>query len=144
MDKPWTALDPNIPKIADSRRGASGGWRSALLPPSSSPPLNMSQTHPSASSSSNFQPLFNAALDAYEKKTKCKLLTHPLAAQLQACHSPTAVSSVLQDIIQQFDRRRSSDQRLTDWLNPTVNVLSAFSDLIVQGVGLVSLDCLYS
>jgi hypothetical protein len=105
----------------------------------------MSQTHPSASSSSsNFQPLFNAALDTYEKKTKCKLLTHPLVAQLQACDSPTAVSSVLQDMIQQFDRRRSSDQRLTDWLNPTVNVLSAFSDLIGQGVGLVSLDCLYS
>ncbi len=138
-DKRWTALDPNIPQIADSHSHRSA----ALLPPSSSPPLNMSQTHPSASSSSNFQPLFNAALDTYEK-TKCKLLTHPLAAQLQACHSPTAVSSVLQDIIQQFDRRRSSDQRLTDWLNPTVNVLSAFSDLIGQGVGLVSLDCLYS
>ena len=100
----------------------------------------MSQVHPIASSSSSsFQPVFNAALEAYEKKTKCKLLSHPLAAQLQSCNSPIAILSVLQDLIQQFDSRRSSDERLTNWLNPTVNVLYAFSDIIGQGVGLVSL-----
>ena len=104
----------------------------------------MSQAHPSASSSSssssNFQSVFNAALEAYEKKTKCKLLSHPFAAQLQSCDDPIgAILSVLQDIIQQFDHRRSSDERLTNWLNPTVNVLYAFSDFIGQGVGLVSL-----
>jgi len=98
----------------------------------------MSQAHPVASSSSNFQSVFNTALEAYEKKTKCKLLSHPLVAQLQSCDSPIAILSVLQDLIQKFDQRRSSDERLTDWLNPTVNVLYAFSDLIGQGVGLVS------
>ena len=99
----------------------------------------MSQAHPIASSSSNFQSVFNAALEAYEKKTKCKLLSHPLAAQLQSCDNPIAILSVLQDLIQQFDRRRRSDERLTNWLSPTVNVLYAFSDFIAQGVGLVSL-----
>ena len=101
----------------------------------------MSQVHPIASSSSssaNFQSVFNAALEAYEKKTKCKLISHPLAAQLQSCDSPIAILSVLQDLIHQFDDRRSSDQRLTNWLNPTVNVLYAFSNFIGQGVGLVS------
>ena len=101
----------------------------------------MSQVHPIASSSSscsNFQSVFNAALEAYEKKTKCKLISHPLAAQLQSCDSPTAILSVLQGVVQQFDHRRSSDQRLTNWLNPTVNVLYAFSNFIGQGVGLVS------
>jgi hypothetical protein len=101
----------------------------------------MSQTHPTASSSSsssNFQSVLDAALEAYQKKTKCDPLTHPLAAQLQSCDSPTAVLSVLQDLIQQFDRRRSSDQRLSNWLNPTINVLFAFSSTIGQGVGLVS------
>ena len=98
----------------------------------------MSQAHPIASSS-NFQSVFNAALEAYEKKTKYKLLSHPLAAQLQSCDDHIAVLSVLQDIIHQFDRRRSSDERLTDWLNPTVNVLYAFSDFVGQGVGLVGL-----
>jgi hypothetical protein len=100
----------------------------------------MSQVHPiTSSSSSNFQSVFNVALEAYEKKTKCKLLSHPLAARLQSCDSPVAISSVLQDLIQQFDRRRSGDERLTNWLNPTVNVLYAFSDFIGQGVGFVSL-----
>jgi hypothetical protein len=105
----------------------------------------MSQAHPvassssSSSSSSNFQSVFNAALEAYEKKTKCKLLSHPLATQLQSCDTPIAILSVLQDLIQKFDQRRSSDERLTNWLNPTVNVLYAFSDYIGQGVGLVSL-----
>jgi len=100
----------------------------------------MSQTHPiaSSSSSSNFQSIFNAALQAYEKKTKCKLFTHPLASRLQSCDSPTAILSVLEDLIQQFDRRRRSDERLSNWLNPTVNVLYAFSATLGQGVGLVS------
>ena len=103
----------------------------------------MSQTHPiasSSSSSSNFQSVFDAALKAYEKKTKSKLLTHPLAAQLQSCDSPTAILSVLQDLIQQFDRRRSSDERLTNWLTPTVNVLYSFSSTLGQGAGLVSFN----
>jgi hypothetical protein len=101
----------------------------------------MSQISPYASSSSsNFQSVFNAALDAYEKKTKTKLLTHPLAAQLHSCNSPTAILSVLQDVIQQFDRRRRGDERLTNWLNPTINVLYTFSSTVGQGVGLVSLN----
>jgi hypothetical protein len=99
----------------------------------------MSQTHPNASSSSsNFQSVLNAALDAYEKKTKSKLLTHPLAVQLQSCDSPNAIVSVLQDLIQQFDQRRRSDERLTNWLNPTINVLYTLSSTLGQGVGLVS------
>jgi hypothetical protein len=102
----------------------------------------MSQTHSNASSSSssssNFQSVLNAALEAYEKKTKSKLLTHPLAAQLQSCDSPNAVLSVLQDLIRQFDQRRGSDERLADWLKPTVNVVYAFSATLGQGVGLVS------
>ena len=98
----------------------------------------MSQTHPNASSSSNFQSVLNAALDAYEKKTKSKLLTHPLAVQLQSCDSPNAIVSVLQDVIQQFDQRRRSDERLTNWLNPTINVLYTLSSTLGQGVGLVS------
>jgi hypothetical protein len=108
----------------------------------------MSHTHPNGSSSSssttNFQLVLNAALEAYETKTKCKLLTHPLAAQLQSCDSPTAILAVLQDLIQQFDHRRRSDERLANWLIPTVNVLYAFSSTLGQGVGPVSPNRLFS
>ena len=100
----------------------------------------MSQTQPTASCSSpNFQSLFNAALKEYEKKTKKDLLAHPLAAQLHDCFSTTAILDVLQGQVQEFDQYRRDGQQLTRWLNPTVNVLYAFSATLGEGVGLVNL-----
>jgi len=95
-----------------------------------------------SSSSSNFQSIFDASLQSYNNKTKNKLLDHPLATQLQSCDSPNSVLSVLQDLIQQFDQRRTSDERLRNWLNPTVNILYTFSATLGEGVGLVSLSLL--
>lgn len=103
----------------------------------------MSQAAPatfSSPSSSSFLPIFTAALETYEKTTKKKLTTHPLATQLQSCDSPAAILSVLQDLVQQLDESRSSDQGSTNWLNPTVNVLFAFSATLGEGVGLVGLE----
>jgi hypothetical protein len=100
----------------------------------------MSQA-PSASastSSPNFQSIFYAALKAYEKKTKKDLLAHPLATQLQACKSPSDILAVLQDKVNELDQSRSADERLSQWLNPTINVLYSFSATIGAGVGLVS------
>jgi hypothetical protein len=99
----------------------------------------MSHTRPTASSSSNFQSVFNAALKAYKKKTKSDLLAHPLATQLEKCDSTTDILAVLQDQVHKFDHQRSADQKLTKWLNPTVNVLYAFSATLGDGVGLVNL-----
>ena len=93
-----------------------------------------------SSSSPNFQSIFNASLQAYDNKTKNKLLDHPLATQLQSCDSPNAVLTVLQDLVRQFDKCRASDERLKNWLDPTVNVLYAFSATLGEGVGLVSLS----
>ena len=100
----------------------------------------MSQA-PSTSTSTpspNFQSIFQAALKAYEKKTKKDLLAHPLAAQLQACNSPSDILAVLQDKVDEFDQSRIADERLSKWLNPTINVLYSFSATIGAGVGLVS------
>ena len=97
----------------------------------------MSHTHPTSSSSTNFQLIFNNALKAYEKQTKHDLLAHPLAAQLQACQSPSSILVVLQQQVQQLNRPRASDDRLTKWLDPTVNVLYAFSETLGEAVGLV-------
>ena len=100
-------------------------------------PTVMSYTHPTASSSSNFQPIFDNALKAYERRTKKDLLKHPLAAQLQACDSPNRILALLQQQIQDLDRSQSSIDRLTKWLDPTVNVLYALSETIGEGVSLV-------
>ncbi|KAH9073597.1 hypothetical protein EDB83DRAFT_84335 [Lactarius deliciosus] len=97
----------------------------------------MSQTPSASSSSSNFQSIFNAALKAYEKKTKKDLLAHPLAAQLQGCNSPADILLVLQDKVNELDQSRSVDERLSRWLNPTIEVLYAFFATLGEGVGLV-------
>ena len=88
--------------------------------------------------SSNFRTIFYAALKAYEKKTKKDLLAHPLAAQLQACKSPDDILAVLQDKVTEFNQSMSADERLSQWLNPTINVLYSFSATIGAGIGLVS------
>ncbi|KAH9165576.1 hypothetical protein EDB89DRAFT_1891948 [Lactarius sanguifluus] len=97
----------------------------------------MSQTPSASTSSSNFQSIFNAALKAYEKKTKKDLLAHPLAAQLQTCNSPADILLVLQDKVKELDQSRSADERLSRWLNPTIEVLYTFSAILGEGVGLV-------
>ena len=100
----------------------------------------MSQTQTIAESSSRFQAIFQAALNSYQKQTKKDLLEHPLVSQFQSCSSTSAIISVLQDQVRDFDKSRNGDERLTKWLNPTINVLSAFSATISGGVSLVSLD----
>ena len=106
----------------------------------------MSHTHPTAasssspspsSSSSNFQPIINNALNTYKKRTKKDLREHPLASQLQTCDSPSAILAVLQQQVQGLDRSWSTDVRWTKWLDPTINVLYSFSDILGASVSLV-------
>jgi hypothetical protein len=73
----------------------------------------------------------------YERKTMKDLITHPLMAQLQSCDSPTDILAVLRTHVQLFDQSTRGDDKLTRWLNPTVNVLYAFSSTLGAGVGLV-------
>ena len=90
-----------------------------------------------ASSSSTFRPIFDNALKEYESRTKKDLLKHPLATQLQACNSPSSILALLQQQTQALNRSQSSNDRLTKWLDPTVNVLYAFSETLGEGVGMV-------
>ena len=99
----------------------------------------MSQIPTTAVASSRFQAIFRDALKSYQKQTKKDLTAHPLASQLQSCDSTSAIIVVLQDQVREFDKSHSGDERLTKWLNPTVNVLCAFSAAVSGGVGLVSL-----
>ena len=94
----------------------------------------MAQASSSSTATSNFQPIFEAALKAYEKKTKKDLLSHPLAPQLNACKCAGDILNILQDSVKGFE---DADERLSRWLNPTITVLFAFSAALT-GVGLVS------
>ena len=98
----------------------------------------MSRPHPTAASSSNFRSVINNALEAYEKRTKKDLLVHPLASQLEACESPAAILAILHQQVQGLEAR-NNDDRWTDWLGPTVNILCTLSDTLGEGAGLVSI-----
>ena len=96
------------------------------------------------SSASNFQSIFSTALKAYERRTKTDILAHPLASQLQACTSPGSILAVLQGQANDLAQAQGGDERLTKWLNPTVNVLLAFSNTLGSGISLVRLKMISS
>ena len=98
----------------------------------------MSQIPTATTSSSNYQSIFDNAILAYKKKTKKDLRSHPFLDKLQNCHSPDAVLSILYEQIPGFDQSRGTDDKLTKWLNPTVNVLCTFSEVIGGGSCLAS------
>jgi hypothetical protein len=100
-------------------------------------------TSPSTSTShSNFASIFNAALETYKRKTKKDLASHPLLPMLQSCNSAEAIITVLQEQVPVSSQSRNSDDGLTKWVAPTVNVMYAFSATIGQGVGLVNITLL--
>jgi len=91
-----------------------------------------------ATSSSSFQLIISDALDAYKGHTGKDLFTHPLAAQLQTCDSPREILLLLHQQIQALNQSRDAHQRLTGFLDPTVNVLYAFAMVLGEGVNPVS------
>jgi hypothetical protein len=98
---------------------------------------------PSASTSStNFETIFTAALNAYKKQTKKDIASHPLATELQTCDSSSAIIAILRTQVQKFDQSQGADdsEKWTKWLDPTVNVLFAFSATLGNGVGVVSYE----
>ncbi|KAF8471652.1 hypothetical protein DFH94DRAFT_684803 [Russula ochroleuca] len=87
----------------------------------------MSQTSPEAASHSNYQAIFDSALEVYKKKTGKDLTSHPLLGSFENCQSPDAILTVLHAQIFGSGQPQSSGDKLLAQLNPTINVLSAFS-----------------
>jgi hypothetical protein len=122
-----------------SRLVGCGRKQGRLLIDAPSSSRSIMSTAPSTyTSQSNFVSIFNAALESYKRKTKKDLSSHPLLPNLQSCDSPEAVLTVLRDQVPAFDQSQNSDDGLTKWVTPTVNVLCSFSATIGQGVGLVN------
>jgi hypothetical protein len=98
----------------------------------------MSQVPSTSTSSTNFDTLFTAALNAYKKQTKKDIVSHPLATELQSCNTSSAVVAILRTQVQDFDQSHGADKKWTKWLDPTVDVLFAFSATLANGVGVVN------
>ncbi len=100
----------------------------------------MARTPPESPSCSNYQVIFDSALEAYKKKTGKDLTSDPLLCSLETCHSPDSILAVLRAQIRVPSQLQSSSDESLTWLNPTINVLNAFSATIGSGVGLVRLE----
>lgn len=87
----------------------------------------------------NFTAIFDSAWSEYEKVTGNRLNTHPLTAQLDTCDSPRAVFEILRTQAQVFGKDRKVNEKLMEWLNPTVDILFVFSSMLVEGIGLVGI-----
>ncbi|KAI9509003.1 hypothetical protein F5148DRAFT_1350100 [Russula earlei] len=97
----------------------------------------MSKTPLGAASHLNYQTIFNDALESYKEKTGKDLTLDPLFRKLKACHSPGDIIAILREQGPGPSQPRGSGNKWTNWLNPTVNVLSAFSATVAGGVGMV-------
>jgi len=95
------------------------------------------------SSRLHWQVLFDAALQDYEKQTGIVLANHPLAEQLQNCHSVESITAVLREQTQAFSEFRGRDKILKPLKNviSVLHALSATADL-GQAIGLVRLQAL--
>ena len=80
-----------------------------------------------ASTSSNFDTLFNAALVEYTKQTGKDLRNHPLASEINSCDSPDSILRIFQEQAEKFDEFRKGDKQLFNCLGPIIKVLHAFS-----------------
>ncbi|KAF8487531.1 hypothetical protein DFH94DRAFT_678537 [Russula ochroleuca] len=96
----------------------------------------MSQNLPEAASSSDYELIFVNALKAYKRKTGRDLASDPLLHRLETCNSPDSVLALLRQQIPGFDQSGSRDERLTNWVNPVVNVLCTFASTISGAVNL--------
>ena len=98
----------------------------------------MSSSNQTASpSTDSFSSIFNAALNEYQRLTKKSLDTHPFAAQLDTCQNPEAISILFRTQAQAFSKFREGDERLLACLDPTIHILSTFSDTLGEGIGVV-------
>ncbi|KAH8992481.1 hypothetical protein EDB92DRAFT_1815979 [Lactarius akahatsu] len=101
-------------------------------PPASSSMVQNGQTTP-PTDSYNFKVIFEAAPEAYKKKTKQSIESHTLFTQLKTCGSPDTVLDLLRGQV-----NPNADEGFKKWLNPTINVMCAFSGTLGEGIGVVN------
>jgi hypothetical protein len=94
----------------------------------------------SDASGSSLQVLFDAALQSYEKQTGTKLIDHPLARQLENCHSVGSIMDILQQQARALTEFRRDDGKVLKSLNRATHVLHALSASTTLG-GVVGLVC---
>jgi fungal STAND N-terminal Goodbye domain len=91
-----------------------------------------------ATTSSNFQAIFDAALSDYAKQTGIDLATHPFAQTLQNCDSADEIFDLLRDKANQFQAYREGNRKLISCLKPVVQILHTVAGILGEAATLVS------
>jgi len=88
--------------------------------------------------SSRCRTLFELALEYYEIRTRISLVEHPLAQELENCHSVESVTTLLQDQARTFGQFRGRD-RIMKSIRSAVSFLYKLSTTAAlgDGIGLV-------
>ena len=96
-----------------------------------------------ASTSSNFESIFSAALAEYTKKTGKDLRNDSIINKIGGHSSPDSIFNVLQEQSSSFEEFRSGNTKLLQSLKPIVNVVQSLSTVAGSGNGFVSLLLLF-
>ena len=88
---------------------------------------------------SNFESLFQSALEEYEVQTEINLVRHPLAAQLEPCNTVESITEVLQGQAQSFRELPQGNNKLVTLLKQTVQILHKLSAgvVLIESLSLV-------
>jgi hypothetical protein len=97
----------------------------------------MSSTGQATSSPPNVQLIVKALAD-YADLTGIDLTKNPFAEKIERTNSPEAILELLQEREKAFKEYREGNRRLIRCLSPGVKVLHAFSGIVGEAVGLVS------
>ena len=96
---------------------------------------------PAVPAGSHLASMLNAALEAYERKAKKDLTSHPLLPSLQSCNSPGAILAIFREQIPPYSQSQNGDDWPTNWVTPIVNVLYSFPTALGRDIGLVNIGC---
>jgi hypothetical protein len=91
---------------------------------------------------SNFQSILDA-VDKYAEQTGINLKQNPFADKVKGCDSPDAVLLLLQENVKAFKDYRDQNRKFIDCLNPVVQFIHAFSEILGEVAGLVSREQLF-
>ena len=92
---------------------------------------------------SNFESLFQSALEEYEVQTEINLVRHPLAAQLESCNTVESITEVLQGQAQSFRELPEGNNKIVTLLKQTVQILHKLSAgvVLIESLSLVCRNC---
>lgn len=87
----------------------------------------------SSSQTSNFLPIFGAAVENYQKLTGQDLATHPLSSEIRSSDTPDSVLAILQEQVRGVEAYKNIDPKLASSLRHVVGGLSTISNAEIPG-----------